>query len=55
MNDYVVQEMARQHIEDLHREASIHRIARLARGRKRGPSKPLKRHRARLKEATAPK
>lgn len=54
MYDYMVQEMARQHIEDLHRDASAYRRARLARGWKRDPSKPSKRHRASLKEATAP-
>lgn len=54
MYDYMLQEMARQRIEDLHRDASAYRIARLARGRKRDPSKPSKRHRATLKGATAP-
>lgn len=51
---YMLQEMARQHIEELHDEASAYRIARLARGRKRTPPKPPKRHRAALKEAAAP-
>lgn len=54
MHDYMVQGMARQRIEDLHREASAYRIARVARGRKRGRSKRSKRHRATLKGATAP-
>ena len=54
MHDYVMQEMARQRVKDLHREASVYRIARSARGRKRRSPGLSKRHRTTAQEAAAP-
>jgi hypothetical protein len=46
-------EIARQHIEDLHDEASVARIARLARERNKRRSEPRRYVRSRLRNAPA--
>ncbi len=53
MYDSMMQELARQHIQDLHREASMARIAKVAKAQRKGRGKPREPLRARPEKAMA--
>lgn len=54
MYETMLQEMARQHVRDLYEEASVERLAKVARAHKRQKApQPQQRRRHRLREAPA--